>query len=195
MQPYRNQQQMPVSNPRGMNAMHHGFMQDAAVVEEQSNSDVANKDAVSSTRSSTQEVKKAPAITRKSFASRTGQKASAQVATAPTQPKELNRLRADIGVNIPDVLHAVRPRSCTLNLPKFTDILPQIGGAAAKETTGRRASSRHKSDDDTHSEIDMGGLRSLTTTVMSIGQMTNPDKPLDSSKSSSAPANNVAICL
>lgn len=137
--------------------------------------DSANENAVTSstvlaTPTGTQEsevVKKSQATARKSFASRTGPKASTnvEVKTAPGRAKkqkhtnELDRLTADIRENIPDVLSAIGPRSCTLNAAKFTDTSPRKAGAAAKDISCRRSSSGHKSDDDIHSEIGNNELR------------------------------------
>lgn len=86
-------------------------------------------------------------------------KAGEKVTTAPAKPKkttkhanELERLNADIRDNIPDVLRAIGPRACTLNAAKMMDTSPRKN-TAAKRTTNRRASTGHKSDDETHSDI------------------------------------------
>lgn len=116
--------------------------------------------AIQNSNTEGETVKKMALTARKSLASKGSQKAAPVAATAPKPKKqkhanELDRLTADIRENIPGVLDAIGPRACTLNAAKIIDTSPRKAGGttAAKGITNRRASSGHKSDDDTSSEI------------------------------------------
>lgn len=128
------------------------------------NNDNANDNAVTSSTVTTVQnsteaetakmLTAAEAVTSKGATAKGGQKA----ASASAKPKkiyanELDRLTADIRENIPGVLSAIGPRSCTLNaIPKPVDTSARKSGNA-KDATTNRASSGHNSDDETHSDI------------------------------------------
>lgn len=141
-----------------------------------------DNDVTSSTVPPVPSASESETVKKPTTAAKAAQKVT-PAATAPTKPKkstkhanELDRLTADIRENIPvkyflpnfdfiarfliykfiflqGVLSAIGPRACTLNAAaKMMDTSPRKT-VAAKRTTSRIASSGHKSDDETHSDI------------------------------------------